>query len=164
MFTLSAPVLAYDGFDTDGIKWQSGYATWNGSTLSGSWLTKVYSATNTWAAAGSDFYFSLNSSSMNDVTAEARGVLSAPGTTYSVNVTINGTTYCYIRDTVINTSVVTLDGWCNVESVALHELGHWLALKDLYNPGDYGNVMRWTYLGPLVNLGQGDINGINYLY
>lgn len=65
-----------------------------------------------------------------------------------------------------STDTDTPSGKYDVESVALHEFGHWLNLKDLYDPADSDKVMY----GYLMNgeekreLHQCDIDGICYIY
>ncbi|MBZ0156115.1 MAG: S-layer homology domain-containing protein [Alphaproteobacteria bacterium] len=57
-------------------------------------------------------------------------------------------------------------GGFDLESLALHELGHSLSLSDLYNPGDNTKVM-YGYLGQgwiKRSLHQDDIDGISHLY
>jgi hypothetical protein len=55
----------------------------------------------------------------------------------------------------------------DVQSVALHELGHTIGLDDLYNKpqfsGDTDEIMNF-YIGPRHSLGPGDKAGIQVLY
>ena len=154
------------GFATNGIRWQTDYTDWDGSTLSPEWLLAVNNAASTWGEAGANFEFIFSPGSENDVTVEERGYLSAPGLCEIQYIIISGTYYMYTADMILNSSLVTLNGYCDVESVAIHEFGHFLHLKDLYNILDNtrGNVMYGNYLTPNHDLGPGDIAGIIYLY
>ena len=61
-----------------------------------------------------------------------------------------------------NSSAMAYD----VQSIALHELGHALALEDLYAAGDTANVMYYKFNEGQVKrvLQQDDKEGITYLY
>ena len=57
-------------------------------------------------------------------------------------------------------------GEFDIESVALHEFGHWLLLGDLYDPADSDNIMYgYTSSGTEQRLlRQCDIDGLCYIY
>jgi putative cell wall-binding protein len=57
-------------------------------------------------------------------------------------------------------------GTYDVQSIALHELGHWLNLRDLYGSGDTARTM-YGYGSPTAvkrSLGPGDVAGIQWIY
>jgi hypothetical protein len=57
-------------------------------------------------------------------------------------------------------------GTMDIQSIATHEVGHWLVLDDLYGPGDTAKVMygfgeeEWV----VRTLAPGDAAGINWIY
>ncbi|MBI2853863.1 MAG: matrixin family metalloprotease [Chloroflexi bacterium] len=57
-------------------------------------------------------------------------------------------------------------GAYDIQSVALHELGHWLNLKDLYNSSDAAKVMYGYYSRGSIKraLHSDDIAGIRHIY
>lgn len=54
----------------------------------------------------------------------------------------------------------------DIESIAMHEIGHWLCLRDLYGSGDTSKVMYGFASNGLVRrtLTAGDVAGINWIY
>ena len=73
-------------------------------------------------------------------------------------------------DTVFNDSYTWGDGsgaTVSVEAIALHEFGHWLALRDLYGPGDEDKAM-YGFCGPgnwgVLSLHEDDVAGILWIY
>ncbi|MBS3956938.1 MAG: cell wall-binding repeat-containing protein [Clostridiales bacterium] len=52
----------------------------------------------------------------------------------------------------------------DIESVALHEFGHWLVLLDLYGEADKPKVMYGLYSTPKRNLHEADFAGVQWLY
>jgi len=57
-------------------------------------------------------------------------------------------------------------GTMDVESIAMHEMGHWLFLRDLYGPADSSKVMygMGAYGSVKRTLSAGDIAGIRWIY
>jgi hypothetical protein len=57
-------------------------------------------------------------------------------------------------------------GTMDVQSIALHEIGHWLFLRDLYGPADSSKVMYGfgNYNLQKRTLSAGDIAGIQWIY
>ena len=75
------------------------------------------------------------------------------------------------RDIVFNdycswsTSSSPSSGQFDVETIALHEFGHWLTLLDLYGDNDSSKVMYGINNGAVKrSLTLGDIAGIQYIY
>lgn len=83
---------------------------------------------------------------------------------------IDGTDYWYSTWTKFNTRYsFTTDGSAgtyDIQSVAVHEFGHWLKLNDVYFWPWEGKVMYFTLnTGTLRrSLHQDDIDGINAIY
>jgi hypothetical protein len=71
-------------------------------------------------------------------------------------------------DTVFNEdenfSVGGDGGTYDIQTVALHEFGHWLCLLDLSWFWNSSKVMYGAYTGVKTSLHQDDINGIIYIY
>ena len=65
-----------------------------------------------------------------------------------------------------STSTSCPSGYYDVESIGLHELGHWLCLDDLYNPPDAAKVMYgYGSTGTTKRaLHADDITGIQFIY
>ncbi len=90
------------------------------------------------------------------------------------------TTYWYIDETIVETDLVFNDYYTwetssgynfDIQSVALHELGHFLNLRDLYGavdgyPSDTGKVMYGFKSAGVTtrNLSAGDQAGIRWIY
>lgn len=57
-------------------------------------------------------------------------------------------------------------GTMDVQSIAMHEVGHWLVLNDLYGPGDTTKVMYGFGDNETVarTLSAGDVAGIKWIY
>jgi hypothetical protein len=128
-----------------------------------------------WSAAGADFRFvdggttavtgtmtdgrndiSWASGLPSGVIAQARQRFYLGGTFAECHVTFS-TAYSWGDG-----SGMTID----IATVAIHELGHWLFLRDLYGSGDSGKVMYgWGSEGVVHRtLSSGDTAGIRYIY
>ncbi len=135
----------------------------------------VQAAANTWNGTGSGFTFHYagshhnTSSSQNNVNEIMWGTTSGSvATTYF---------WYYLPGDMIECDIVFNDAYnwssttptssqMDVQSVALHELGHWLNLDDLYNSEDSGNVMYGYISNGQVKrvLQPCDISGICLIY
>ena len=81
----------------------------------------------------------------------------------------------YIGSTIVETDIGFNDtylwgsgsgGSYDIQSIASHELGHWLNLRDLYGPGDSGKVMYGFGSAGVQKrtLHAGDLAGIQWIY
>jgi len=137
----------------------------------------VQRGANTWNNVGADFAFqyggscSSTSQGMNGTNCIMWGTTSgslatayrwyypATGEIFECDIVFNDD---YEWSTIPDTPL----GEYDVESVALHELGHWLNLADLYDPADSNNVM-YGYMDSgdeKRTLRPCDIDGICYIY
>lgn len=167
LFMASQSVFAYI---YSGYKWASPSTTWSfDSSFPTAYYNAVKNADNTWDKAGSKFRFNYGSS-LNKV---YWGALSDPLTRAQATMYLSGSNIVSAK-VVFNNGVLT--GWttdCNyallgmsdVESIGLHEFGHWLWLKDEYDPAHLLHVMYFDALvGCRRGLDTDDKNGIKYIY
>lgn len=153
-----------------GYKWATPSTTWTfDSTFPTAFRTAVKNADYTWDRAGSKFRFNYVSSS-NRV---YWGTISDPLVRARATVYLSGSNIISAK-TVFNKGI--LNGWttdCNfaligmndVESIGLHEFGHWLWLKDEYDPTHFFHVMYFdAFVGCRRGLDTDDKNGIKYIY
>ena len=135
----------------------------------------VQLAANSWNNAGANFTFNYAGSHTNTVTSwnsineimwgTTNGSI-ATAYTWSVNNVIKECDIVF-NDTEYTWSSTTPGAsQMDVQSVALHELGHWLTLKDMYGSADSGNVMYGLMsFGQVKRILQPcDISGIHYIY
>ncbi|MHC4110352.1 MAG: Ser-Thr-rich GPI-anchored membrane family protein, partial [Planctomycetota bacterium] len=152
------------------------YINQNTSDCSGEGAA-VQRGANTWNDAGADFTFqycgscSSTSQGMNGINCIMWGTTSGSLAT-AWRWTNPGTGEIVECDIVFNDNYIwstdpdTPFGEYDVESVAVHELGHWLHLADLYDSADSDKVM-YGYLGDgeeMRTLHSCDIDGICYIY
>jgi hypothetical protein len=137
----------------------------------------VQRGANTWNEAGANFTFqycgscSSTSQGMNGINCIMWGTTSGSLATsyWWYYVPSNEIFECDIvfnDDYTWSTDADTPLGEHDVESVALHEFGHWLHLADLYDIDDSDKVM-YGYLAPgdeVRTLHSCDIDGICYIY
>jgi hypothetical protein len=136
----------------------------------------VQAAANTWNNIGVNFAFQYTGthyntySSQNYVNEIMWGTPSQPAVALT-------TYWAYTTGEIIECDIVFDDSYnwssttpnssqMDVQTVALHELGHWLNLKDLYNSGDSSNIMYGYVSNGQVKrvLQPCDISGICYIY
>jgi hypothetical protein len=163
------------------IKWSTpsaGYYVNLSSGPAGS-LSAIQAAMNTWTnVATSSFSFGYNGQTasnaygVNDGTNLICFGAISEGTTIALNTTWYNSSTGILLDSDIrfNTSFSwATDGSAaniDVQTIILHELGHALALADLYGDSDTAKVM-YGYCGAGVikrTLAQDDIDGITYIY
>ncbi len=158
-------IPAVDAYVYNGYKWTSGSASWRFSTTFPSgYQQSVQNAASTWNNAGSSFSFNYiwyelyNKFDWADL---------GSGSTL-------GSTTVWYSGSSISQAVTTLNSqksWTtspgssyppyDVETVSLHEFGHWLSLG---HSSSTSAVMYAYYTGTKRSLTQDDINGIRYIY
>lgn len=149
-----------------GYCWPTNNALYKyGNNLPSSYQTPVYTAAGTWNSDPADFSL-YNDSSANNVWGAAN-YGSASGMLGITSISKSGTTV-----TGANSDYNTYYSWStnpgpnefDLESVALHEFGHWLVLKDIVHPS---SAVMYHSLNPgqkKRSLTTDDSNGINYIY
>jgi len=172
------------------VTFSNGKVKWSGSSpvvgykinAAAATRTAVNAAATTWNNAGTPFRFSytgtttateMTTNGINEILWNHNppsGVL-AWASTSSSGANITETDIEYNSDYSWSTAATCPAGWFDVESIGLHELGHWLMLRDLYGnrsgyPSDTRKVMYGfsspgaTKRAPTMQ----DIAGIRYLY
>jgi len=170
LIVIAMPIVAasYDGY-----KWSYSQADWRFSTdFPSGYQSAVSNAATTWNNAPSVFSFDYDWWELvNKVDWEDLG---SSGPLASTTRTYSGTPNSTCRAGASMTGAVTnfnnRKSWTtspgssyppyDVETVALHELGHWLALGH----SSSGTVMYAYYQGTRRSLTQDDRNGIMCIY
>ncbi len=153
-----------------GYKWAIPSTTWSfDSSFPTAYYTAVKNADYTWDTAGSKFRFNYGSSSQNKVYwgTISDPLISAQATTYTIGSTIVSTKIVFNKGTLTGWTTdcnYALIGMNDVQSIALHEFGHWLRLKDEYDPLHLLHVMYFSTYGCRRGLDTDDKNGIKYIY
>jgi hypothetical protein len=142
--------------------------------------TAVQNAANTWSNAGANFAFSYGGThsrsgceSFNEVNEVMWYDLEACQN-YEEGEIARAVWWYYMStgeiveaDMIFNThfawstATPTPEGQYDVETVALHEFGHWLSLG---HSSVYDSIMWWQYKGTQRTLATDDKNGIKYIY
>jgi hypothetical protein len=161
----ACPVLAYSIGD---YHWDSTGTTYDMSALTAAWQTQVASAACSWNDAGANFAFSTDEDSLNPITQEY--MPDEYGIGISSGQFIYGTAHWYSCWMKFNTrysfSTDGSSGTYDIQSIAVHELGHWLKLNDVYFWPWESKVMYYSINTGTIRraLQQDDINGINAMY
>ena len=135
----------------------------------------VDAGTATWNAAGSGFSFVDGGSTTATISQDGKNVISwawglpdgviAQSSSWSRGGNIVEADIRYSNDYAWGDGAPgsnTMD----IQSIAMHEVGHWLTLNDLYGPGDTDKVMYGFSHEEIVkrSLAAGDIDGIKWIY
>jgi len=165
----------YATFSADGLRWPTSRAHYRVNAPSDAALAAVRAAADQWNAAGSPFRFVYDGrcrtsshteyDSHNDIFWASLG---DPMT--------NGCAWPFYRknrlvecDICMNTDMAWGDGssgTLDIQTIALHELGHWLNLRDLYGDWDAHKAM-YGYCDPGIVKkapSTSDVDGIKWLY
>lgn len=154
--------------------WPSGRVPFRVNVTEERFLGAVRRAAATWNASGADFRFSYGGPTghddiatdfQNDIiwrTVDEPGVIA-----FARPISYRG---CIVEvDQVFNSTMSWGDGsrdTMDVETICLHELGHWLMLRDLYGDGDDAKVMYgFGHQGKRAReLTPGDRDGARWIY
>ena len=143
--------------------------------LSGS-ETALQAAANTWNGAGADFSFNYGGSTSSGWGQDGQNVLSfadlgsssiiAQATTYYTGGIVSESDIQFNTGFNWSTDTPTPGDKMDLQSIAVHELGHWLQLLDLYGTNDATKVMYGfgSYGAMKRNLTSGDQAGIQWIY
>jgi hypothetical protein len=166
LFTINvSPVSAYS-YST-GKHWEYGWCTYNDTSLPSDWQTEIETAASTWNGASSPFTFYWEPYVYdNEVLAQYWGGAYALAWGFTA---ADGNYHIYEAEIMFNTyypystsgGFMTID----VQSIALHEFGHWLVLDDLDGLFNMDKVMyyQWIYVVK-HSLTNDDANGISAIY
>jgi hypothetical protein len=162
-----------------------GRAKWSGSTVSyyanetggpSGTLSAFQSAANTWSGAGANFSFNYAGSTTQGLGYDGYNVLSfadlgsstiiAQAITYFSGGNMIEADIQFNTRFPFSTDPVPPSNKMDLESITVHELGHWLRLLDLYGANDAGKVMYGfgSYGQVKRNLTPGDQQGIQWIY
>lgn len=164
---LALPMVA-NAYSYSGIHWDSTRAYYDDRqyTMPSGFIAAIEAAASSWNNAGANFGLQLSTSSSNDWYMANLGDTGTIGQTWTSYDTI---TYHIVSSTTAFNSQKSFstDGSANtydVESVAVHEFGHWLRLNDIGYPADAvmnGNI---TVTQIRRSLTTDDIQGISSIY
>jgi len=164
---ISQSVFAYNYV---GIHWNINNALYNyRTTVPSSWQTAIYNAAATWN--GKSKFSLYNSADASNIWGIANygAYNGAVGVTAIYYNGFNWLTGCNTDFNSYYSLSTAPNSWeYDVQSIALHEFGHWLNLADEYNASDSANVL-YGYTSPGAAsvkryLTTDDINGIVNIY
>jgi len=132
---------------------------------------EVITAASTWTNAGANFGFYYDGTTTNtDATSDGKNQI-LWGTTSGSLATAY---YWYVGNNLVEADIVFNDGYnwskdgsqYDVQSIALHELGHWLNLRDLYGGLDSDKIMYGISYSSAIKrtLTNSETDGIKYIY
>ena len=137
----------------DGSSWASTpvdvYVNPNGAPSPSAALAMVQDAISTWDGAGFPIQFKGQTASAarivdGDTINEVGWGTLQDGLLAQTSWMTSGTNTVAEEHIVFNTGYVWADGSngsFDIQSTALHELGHWIVLRDQYGPGDTNDIM-----------------------
>ena len=118
---------------------------------SGEYMTPILRAASTWSMGGGDLYFDFQGETTAGAREDGKNVIAF--TDLNNDYLVGRARLYYMGDNIVEADIelnqqadYNLEGSCpshkvDLESVALHEIGHWLDLTDLYGSDDRGKVM-----------------------
>jgi hypothetical protein len=138
----------------------------DGALPNGDWRWEVWQAGATWGEAGSDFSLAQATYySNNDIRIGAADYPFSVASAHRSPLSGNPLTWC---ETVFNQNMSFSVGGSptsyDIQTVALHEFGHWLALGDVYDNSSKVMYYSISYGTVRTTLHQDDINGIIAIY
>lgn len=135
--------------------------------------SEIISACSSWNSAGANFLFVYDGTT-TQTEASYDEINEIMWGTIEESTTLARATYWYEGTTLFECDIVFNDSYTwskngsnyDVQTTALHELGHWLNLRDLYGSADYEKTMYGIgYSGEIKrSLSQSDIEGIKWIY
>lgn len=162
----TAPALVH-AYSYSGNKWAGNTVSVDVSDASwpSDWISPLASAMSAWNGATSPFTLSSGISGHKFTRSNmGAGALALTTDTFSGSTIVDA-------DTNFNTyygwSTTGAAGLYDVQSVAAHELGHWLRLLDLSGGGDTEKTMYYSIATGETKkrtLESDDLNGINAIY
>ncbi|RQD74339.1 MAG: hypothetical protein D5R97_08040 [Candidatus Syntrophonatronum acetioxidans] len=117
----------------------------------GEYMTPLLRAANTWSMGGGDLYFHFQGETTAGAREDGKNVIAF--TDLNNDYLVGRARLYYVGDNIVEADIelnqgadYNLGGSCpshqvDLESVALHEIGHWLDLTDLYGTNDREKVM-----------------------
>jgi len=133
-------------------------------------------AANSWNGAGANFTFNYAGTTQNGWGRDGKNILSfadlgsssiiAQSMSYIINDTLVESDIQFNTGFSWSTDTPTPAGKMDLQSIAVHELGHWLRLLDLYGTNDSTKVMYGfgSYGAMKRNLTPEDVAGIQWIY
>ncbi len=130
----------------------------------------IQAAANTWSDAGAGFAFNYSGTHTRSGKASFNGINEIMWHDLETNYVLAVATLWFSGDRILEADMVfnTRFGWStsgwdghDVQTVALHEFGHWLGLD--HSP-EYGSIMYYQIKGTQRDLHPVDVAGIKYIY
>lgn len=172
-------------FGFGGTKWAANSMTFrineNLSSISGE-SQAIQNAANSWNAANANFRFEYGGTHTNTTSARNSNNDMMWGTVANSNV-LGQASVWYSGSTILECDIIfnnsinwsagasVPSGTIDVETVSLHEMGHWLNLRDLYGSFNDGEYDQMKVMYGLSYYGQSkrnphsdDVSGIQWIY
>jgi len=156
-------------YELGGYEWQEDKAYYEHTALAMDWRNAVYYAQSTWdndsVTTGFEFWYGSDSENVWDT--DSWGTQGTIATTLIFDPVIDDKYLTHV-ETWFNTSHSFYTNGTDdydVQTVALHEFGHWLVLEDIpWWKFQSGAVMWYAYTGVKRSLHSDDVNGIRAIY